>query len=326
MFLYESMAVNHSESESVTSLHREGRAILDAVTMDINSIPGLTAWVADSNYADAGMPIPRFREASAKCNWFLFLAPTMTTVMDFVRTMSDAGSRSLTSSREATEIVCDKLKLAVHWEIHNVPTPLTAEATSVDWHRNPMICKPRFGAGSENVFLFSADQWEEMTGKCVTDFSGIIQEFVPGRAASIAILCGSNQHIPLRPTFQSLSQDGRFHYLGGLVPIPPGLEDRAMRLGLQAVKCVPGLAGYVGVDLVLGAAADGSDDYAIEINPRLTTSYVGMRELADFNLVQAMIDVVKGKPVEYVRWKPGRVRFEPDGHVEYDPTSGAFFE
>ena len=63
----------------------------------------------------------------------------------------------------------------------------------------------------------------------------------------------------------------------------------------------------------LGDAADGSRDFAIEVNPRLTTSYVGLRALAEFNLADAMLKVAAGEDVEPFRWKPGRVRFAPDG-------------
>ena len=70
---------------------------------------------------------------------------------------------------------------------------------------------------------------------------------------------------------------------------------------------MPGLLGYVGVDLVLGDAADGSRDYAIEINPRLTTSYVGLRALADFNIAEAMLRAANGPRLE-----PPEVEAGPD--------------
>jgi predicted ATP-grasp superfamily ATP-dependent carboligase len=82
-----------------------------------------------------------------------------------------------------------------------------------------------------------------------------------------------------------------------------------------AVESVPGLLGYVGVDLVLGAAADGSDDWAIELNPRLTTSYVGLRALAVDNLAGAMLRVAAGERLEPIRWRSGEVSFTPEGRT-----------
>ncbi len=92
----------------------------------------------------------------------------------------------------------------------------------------------------------------------------------------------SARPVALQPTFQLLSDDGRFKYEGGELPIPPTLAERAVKLASRAVECVPGLLGYVGVDLVLGEAEDGSRDYAIEINRALTTSYIGCVRSADF--------------------------------------------
>ena len=45
--------------------------------------------------------------------------------------------------------------------------------------------------------------------------------------------------------------------------------------------------GYLGVDLILGTEAD--KDYVIEINPRLTTSYLILRQAAKENLAEAII-------------------------------------
>ncbi|MBX9787278.1 MAG: ATP-grasp domain-containing protein [Pirellulales bacterium] len=99
----------------------------------------------------------------------------------------------------------------------------------------------------------------------------------------------------LPPCQQHLSSDGRFAYLGGSTPIEPALAARAERLARQAVAVLPGLWGYVGVDLVLGERPDGGDDVVIEINPRLTTSYLGLRKLAHDNLATALLDVAAGR-------------------------------
>ena len=89
-----------------------------------------------------------------------------------------------------------------------------------------------------------------------------------------------------------------------------------MQLAPSAVEAVPGLAGYVGIDLVLGERADGSNDWVIEINPRLTTSYLGLRALlAEGNLAEMLVRVVGGQMIEPPLWRLGKVRFLNDGTI-----------
>jgi tyramine---L-glutamate ligase len=157
----------------------------------------------------------------------------------------------------------------------------------------PAIYKPRFGAGSQATFLVHS---ESELKRCLDvaraeGFTGeaILQPFIPGQPASVAFLIGSGQRLALWPAAQHLSSDGRFHYLGGTVPLAERYRQRAVTLAERASACVPGLRGYVGVDLVLGDAEDGSGDAVIEINPRLTTSYIGLRRLTPVNLAQVML-------------------------------------
>jgi len=49
--------------------------------------------------------------------------------------------------------------------------------------------------------------------------------------------------------------------------------ERAIDAALRTCNALPGLRGYIGVDLVLTE----SDAVVIEVNPRLTTSYLGLR-------------------------------------------------
>ena len=126
------------------------------------------------------------------------------------------------------------------------------------------------------------------------------------------MLCGPARFTPLPACRQWLSNDGRFQYLGGITPLPEPLAQRARELGTAAVAALPPTVGYVGIDLVLGAAEDGRDDVVIEVNPRLTTSYVGLRQLARTNLAAAMLDIARGQPVAPL-FHDGRLGFSADG-------------
>jgi len=68
----------------------------------------------------------------------------------------------------------------------------------------------------------------------------IVQRFQPGLAASVSFLTGPRQSLPLLPATQCLSNDGRFHYQGGTLPLPADLARRALRLGERAMAAMPG--------------------------------------------------------------------------------------
>ena len=183
----------------------------------------------------------------------------------------------------------------------------------------PVVVKPRFGAGCERTFLCRGrldldelpphDDW-------------IVQPLVEGVAASAAFLVNDSMIRPLQAGRQFIGGKHQFFYHGGEMPLAPELWRRAMALGEQAVRAVVlrgrwgrwpqaaagrGLHGYVGVDLVLGGRAE--DDRVIEINPRLTVAYVGMRALCRNNLAAAILD--HAAPLE---WRGGRVRYDASGH------------
>ena len=73
---------------------------------------------------------------------------------------------------------------------------------------------------------------------------------------------------------------------------------RAERLAYRAVTAMKDataihgsrVIGWIGVDLILGDREDGRDDRVLEINPRITTSIVGLVELSHSRLIAVMTD------------------------------------
>ena len=89
-----------------------------------------------------------------------------------------------------------------------------------------------------------------------------------------------------------------------------------MALADRALAAMPPALGYVGVDLVLGKAGDGLEDYCIEINPRLTTSYVGLRAATDDNLAFAMLENAAGREV-VPEFHTTELEFTADGTIQH---------
>jgi predicted ATP-grasp superfamily ATP-dependent carboligase len=218
----------------------------------------------------------------------------------------------------------DKLALSRHLRDRGVPSP-----ESRLFHPDeefppavyPLVWKPRFGAGSQATFLV---QHPQELRTCIDrarsegwEGDALLQPLLSGMAASVAFLTGPRSCIPLLPAAQRLSDDGRFHYQGGSIPLPGELAARAVQIAARALQTICDLRGYVGVDVILGLAEDGSSDAVIEINPRLTTSYVGLRALAESNLAEALLHIAMGEDGPRLVWRPGVVEFDPDGTVRW---------
>jgi predicted ATP-grasp superfamily ATP-dependent carboligase len=323
VFVYEyltALGIGRDPADPLHPLYREGRAMRDAVASDFARIPGVEVVMFDrpgDEDEDHEHEIWRVAEG---CDHTVSIAPELGNQLErCCWGVWTSASCLLGPSPEAIRLTTDKLVLAERWRLYRVPAPATTDREPTGCEAFPVVWKPRDGAGSTATFRLDgpADVARAKALRAAEGHTGpmILQEFVRGRAVSVAFLCGPVGSFPLLPCSQLLSDDGRFKYLGGELPLPPDLADRAVRLARRAVGCVSGLCGYVGVDLVLGDAADGSRDHAIEINPRLTTSYVGLRAAAEFNIAEVLLRVAAGGPPGEVRWKPGTIRFFPDGIV-----------
>lgn len=313
LFVYEHITATMPASDA--SLYREGRAMRDALIADLHATPGVE--VASFS------PERSFDECVRESDTVWLIAPEFEGILfDLARRVEAAGKPLLGPSSSAIQRTTDKLALARHWRQSGIPTPPAARYA--DWQNGtfPVVVKPIDGCGSTATSLVSNEAEVDLAlARAEKEGYGsdrlIVQPFAPGLPASVAFLIGRREVIPLVPTVQRVSPNSHFAYEGGELPIPPSLSERAVRLARQAIDCVPGLFGYVGVDLILSEHEDGSDDVAIEINPRLTTSYVGLRALAEFNLAEAVVSLALEKPVPLVRWKSGQVRFRPDGTASF---------
>ena len=286
------------------SIRREGEAMLRAVTGDLGRIKGARVWMLPSSSDESA-----FRRLAREADFSLIIAPEFDNILyERCRWVEEEQGRLLGPSSRAVALTGDKWALSEHLRARGVHTPVCHAINELP-PQFPLVCKPRFGAGSQATFRLDRP---EALAKCLAlahaeGWHGemMLQQFVAGIAASVSFLCGPNACVPLAPTTQILSNDGRFHYQGGELPLPPPLAERAVRVARSAVDAVPRLTGYVGVDVVLGDAGD----WAIEINPRLTTSYLGLRALAEDNLAEMMVRVVLGENVKAPRWRDEIVRF-----------------
>jgi len=257
-----------------------------------------------------------FDRLAAQAEWSLIVAPEFDNILrDTLKRAREVGARLLNASDEFVAIASNKQRTAQRLLSANVAAPeaVIVEAEQVKLPRDflyPAVLKPLDGAGSQHTLLVTGPHDEPPP----YPWPRRLERFYVGRPASVAALCGPASRRMLPPCWQRLSSDGRFAYEGGAIVDVPELARRATVLASHALDAMPPALGYVGVDLVLGNDPDGDEDVVIEINPRLTTSYVGLRRAVKQNLAQDMIDVAEGRDVELCV-RPDPIEFAADGAV-----------
>jgi predicted ATP-grasp superfamily ATP-dependent carboligase len=236
--------------------------------------------------------------------------------------VEDADEKAMNCTPPAIALCTDKLRLAEHLLAHDVPTIPTR---LVEWSTPPaasewpVVVKPRDGAGCELTFLVrGAAEWRKAHDlyRQEPSATAIAQPYAPGRALSVAGLFGpaacdlfpvGEQDVACGGAF-----DNCFHYRGGMLPARLTAEETVAVLELVrcAAATVPGLCGYVGFDVLLPHAAP-RQPILVEINPRLTTSYIGYRRLCRQNLMAAML----AGGTEALTWSEASFSFDKTGNV-----------
>ncbi|MCA9226907.1 MAG: ATP-grasp domain-containing protein [Planctomycetales bacterium] len=278
----------------------------------LGPIAGRVNWRRVSNADEERRWIQRL---AGDCDATILIAPEFDRLLlDRCEQVEACGGRLASPDSRFVALASDKQATCEWLRRAKVNSPMgTTIAPGGDWPSElspPAVLKPIDGAGSlDTRLLRSRDELHaiERTGPMR------LEAFHPGRAASVAVLCGPHGFRLLEPCYQRLSDDGRFRYLGGAAPLDMMPRHRAQALAARAIAALPTTIGYVGVDMVLGSRGDGSEDYVIEVNPRLTTSYVGLSRLCRANLAAAMLAIVGGGDAE--------LSFGSDA-IEFGPFDG----
>jgi hypothetical protein len=296
VFVYEFTCAGPHGGGPGDSLRAEGAAMLAALAADFAAIDGVAVHVMrDRRLSEVQLPPAcrvvevdsaaderrTFRALAARCDWTVVIAPEIDgELLKRCRVVEECG-RLLGPPSAMVELASDKHATATFLRAHGIRAPAGVRLDPGDRlpsdFADPAVLKPLDGAGSHAIHMLAGPAVD-----FVVDRPSRLEQFCRGRPASVAVLCGPRGHYVLVPCWQDISADGNFRYFGGGLPLAEQHEARAVGIaeGVTEALCRAELAplGYFGIDLVLGETAD--DDVVIEINPRLTTSYVGLRAAA----------------------------------------------
>ncbi len=312
----------YTEQDIPGSVLAEGYAMLRSFTEDLKAAGHQVTVLLDERIsklnpplkADFIIPVSKPQESSlfllglARVNdaSYIIAPETASTLKKTVKTLEATGKTSLNCSSDAIVEVSDKFKLTVALKKNGYITPKTVLFNINDTLKHikesincnfsyPLVFKPVDGAGCCGVsYIKNEDRIQDAIEKIKKEAESkkfIAQEFVEGESVSVSLLSNGSKAVALSLNKQNITlvePIGELTYNGGYTPLNHPNQDQIFDLSEKIVETFPGLRGYIGVDLII--SQEGL--YVVDVNPRLTVSYVGVRNIVDFNLAQAVIKAV----------------------------------
>jgi len=160
----------------------------------------------------------------------------------------------------------------------------------------PVVVKPRDGAGGAGATIVRTDaDVRQASARLLSGGwkEGVVQAFVQGRPLSATFVARASSLLPLSINTQSMTLSGSPLYAGGSSPFPFPKQDR-LWANLEALVQGKGLEGLMTMDFVF----DGKRIIFMEINPRATTSTIGLSRILRPSLGKVITDpAVEG--IEY---------------------------
>lgn len=289
------------------------------------------------------LTIQAWIELASTCDLALVVAPEIDGVLQrCIREMKAAGIALLNCSGKFLDNASSKKHTAMVFGQCGIEHPKTlslAEFLTVTHnvdHNQQWCVKSDLGAGCDGLQVGDASSIRKIVAELLTQTvkagssdwpSYIVQPWIEGTALSCSAIVdrqGRPHWFPL--VTQTLESVPTVHgcstrvYQGGRLVTDAAELSRPTALLNEVIDEMSGglpsgAFGWVGVDLLLDQAGKW---IVIEVNPRMTTSVIGLSKASPVNLAELMLAAFEGKPLPNmldVAWK-SKIRFNACGQAD----------
>lgn len=204
-------------------------------------------------------------------------------------------------SAPAIRLAASKTATRSRLAAYGIPVPASWRPGETDPPPgNPWIVKPDDGAGCEATRLHAdfSQAREDLLRRIAQGLCATLEAWVDGIPLSLSLLLVDGRAELLSVNRQRVTgRPGELLAYHGVDVAAVALDSvegrRLARLAREIAAAVPGLAGYVGVD-VIWRPHDGpghpGGPVVVEINPRLTCAYVGLSAALGRNLAGEILN------------------------------------
>jgi len=310
VFVFEFVTGGGYAGQALPGFLGDGELMWRALVDDLIALPGMEVLTL----RDARLAIPeqpgltvvatdatRCRSDFMRCldaadaAWMV--APESGGLLESLNRQVEAAGKWLLGCRpDAVHIAASKHATAARLAgagVTTVPTFATPDLLT-----GAVVAKPDDGVGCEDTLLFAdaaaAQAWHDTPPRAMHVF----QPYVAGESLSLSLLCCDGQAQLLSVNRQHVRLAGdHFEFHGVTVNALGDGDGRYAALAARVAAAIPGLWGYVGVDLIAGAFGP----MVLEVNPRATVSYAGLRAALDCNPAQHVLALPEMRPCRGLR-------------------------
>lgn len=286
----------------MSALAPEGDAMLRALVDDLTAIPGVEVAALRDARLSADLPAtlhqvgrasdfwPAFRRAMRDADAVWPIAPEQDgMLLRITGEILQAGRVLLGCRPDAVKIATTKSATAEVLARAGVATiPAYPDERSIPPEFGEIVVKPDDGAGCQDTLLFRSRSqllaWLPNHAR-----PGLVfQPYVRGDARSLSLLCCEGRARVLACNRQKVRVAGdAFEFSGVSVGAVMDEGGRYAALADAIARALPGLWGYCGVDFI----ETDTGPMVLEVNPRLTTSYAGLRRAIGMNPAQLVLEL-----------------------------------
>jgi len=228
---------------------------------------------------------------AGKCDAGLVIAPDE--LLEDLTRLVEKNTMNLGCPSGSVRLCADKLSTSEVLTKAAIKVPRTAgvEDRDVFAPGEMVVIKPRWGCASEDTALITYDKSTHIPEGFV------LTEYIEGEHLSASLIAADNILLPLSVNRQNIIIDSTIQYNGSVVGIDSGRNTEVFETA-QCSARVLGCSGYVGVDIVLA-----DEPWVVDVNPRPTTSIIGIDRVMDAKLGELIIQARFGGLPESVRLK-----------------------
>lgn len=290
------------DKELPVNLAREGDMMLNALLSDFLELGVSDIFTTRDNRLHAiSLPVEIvaidgdvynvWQSCMNKADAVLIIAPESEGVLFRLTLMAEQSAcHVLGCSSESVKIASSKIQTTTFLKANNIDSIETNYLSNTTFPQNEAswVVKPDDAAGAENCYYCENNDHLYKLMNTINFENYILQKFQPGIPASLSMICNKGLAHLIACNLQNFYFENGKGVLKGIVV--NGLLEYWQQLNVLAQKIAradKGLKGYVGVDLIM----TDQSAVVVEINPRLTTSYVGLRKSLSLNPAELILSI-----------------------------------